>query len=460
MGRRTIPDAEDAALGAALHRQDACDALVEQLASGDFTSERNRRLYDAIARKRKRGESVDVVTVATDLRRAGDGHGPTPLDVEELAASVPVPQSFQTYINAVLVESRRRHFADYGLRLANAALNGDDLAELKHLMGELAAFQAPSLGTEIQLEPLDWPSLLKTGIPSPRFLDDEKLLPEASVVLGVGPADSGKSLFFTWHGARLSHLGIPCALFSEENGLDEDLRRLGLLRARPELRLFKGQGLDLAIADHVEEVRRVIKGCALVVFDTQSSLWSGDEGGNPDIARLYRDVYTRLARDTGATVCVVDHMGNPQPMGLRRGVNAPRGASTKGQKADVVLEFRSSGVDEFTIVPGKMRPGGRKPPLVHCRVVDTEAGLELQLSQTDAVDTVDLAEMRQKALDLVADQPGTFNKTTLAKQFGARKAFALVVVRGLIAEGLVGPDRRGAKLSRTGGGDGAELWRE
>jgi hypothetical protein len=83
----------------------------------------------------------------------------------------------------------------------------------------------------------------------------------------------------------------------------------------------------------------------------------------------------------GASIVVLDHTGHPQPFVRRQGVNAGRGASAKGQKADVVLEFVAKGEREFMIRAPKMRAGdGRKPPELLYRVVDTDdGGLDIEL---------------------------------------------------------------------------------
>jgi hypothetical protein len=259
--------------------------------------------------------------------------------------------------------------------------------------------------------PEDWPvrtdlaALLAEGIPQTQFVDAHGLLPEAARVLGVGATESGKSMWASWMGAQLSRGGLDVAYFSEENPLTEDLRRLG--RLRPDLerfRFFHGQGVDLLEEGHVQAILATCEGCGLVVFDTLSSCWPGDENDNSAIAELDRRALAPLAR-AGATVLVLDHTGHPQAFVSRRGVHAPRGASAKAQKVDVLLEFRATGASEFRVEVAKYRVGGLKPPAVTCRVVDTlDDGLDIELV-VGAADprTVELAERMVAAIEAAGE---------------------------------------------------------
>ncbi|MEX0990077.1 MAG: AAA family ATPase [Actinomycetota bacterium] len=246
---------------------------------------------------------------------------------------------------------------------------------------------------------LDVRALLANGVPEPKFLDEDKLLPERARVIGVGPAESGKSLWALWTASELSKAGIDVAYFSEENPLTEDLRRLG--RLGPDLEHLRfGNGGVALVPDMVRPIADQVEGCALVVFDTLSACWSGDENDNAQITALDREVLVPLIEATGATVLVLDHTGNPQPNVRRRGVSAPRGASAKGQKFDSLLEFQATGDGSFTITHGKARVGGRKQRPLSCSVIDQDDG-----SMTIVTEVASRAEqassVAEKALGLL-----------------------------------------------------------
>jgi hypothetical protein len=159
------------------------------------------------------------------------------------------------------------------------------------------------------------------------------------------------------------------------------------MRLRPDyskLRLYVDEGFDLADPAHARVLIAATEGAGLVVLDTLSAVWSGDEDSNAAIGALDRDVLKPLVLETSASVLVLDHTGNPQAFLKRRGVSAPRGASAKGQKADFLLEFRAAGACEFTIDQGKAR-GTVKHPRRGFLVVDTDDdGLDLAEVETSA----------------------------------------------------------------------------
>lgn len=242
--------------------------------------------------------------------------------------------------------------------------------------------------------PTDWPKLLADGIPPIKRLWDPYIY-EGTRVWVSGPAESGKSLWAMWLGARLSQGGRAVAFFSQENPLDVDVQRLAKLEPDAELfTLYHDAGIDLANPECVAWIINAHRGHALVVFDTLSATWTGDENINAEIAALDREALAPIARETGAAVVVLDHTGHPQPFvgQSRQGHASPRGASSKGQKADTVLEFRQlqDGGQGFVLIHGKNRPGGgRKEPPRRFDFIDTEDDrIELQDAGTALAERV------------------------------------------------------------------------
>jgi hypothetical protein len=200
-----------------------------------------------------------------------------------------------------------------------------------------------------RLVPLDFPKLLADGIPEPDYLD-HPYLPRGARVWVFGPAESSKTIYFEWLAAKLTRERMTVAFVSAENPLGTDIDRMG--RLRPDfgrLRFYHMPGLDLADSTHLLELAGACHGVDLLVIDTLSACWSGDEASNAEVVKLDRDVLTKLVRLTGVTVVVIHHTGHPQAFVSRGGAGAGRGASAMGQKADVVLVFQTAGVHEFTI---------------------------------------------------------------------------------------------------------------
>src|SRR5438552_8207683 len=186
-----------------------------------------------------------------------------------------------------------------------------------------------------RLVPLDFPKLLADGIPEPEYLE-HPYLPRGARVWVFGPAESSKTIYFEWVAAKLTRNGKTVTFVSAENPLGTDIDRMG--RLRPDfgrLRFYHMPGLDLADSTHLLELAGACHGVDLIVIDTLSACWSGDEGSNAEVVKLDRDVLTKLVSLTGVTVVVIHHTGHPQAFVNRGGAGAGRGASAMGQKADV-----------------------------------------------------------------------------------------------------------------------------
>jgi hypothetical protein len=304
------------------------------------------------------------------------------------------------------------------------------------------------------LRPLDLATLLAKE-PEPQRFVVEPYIPQRYRVWVFGPAESGKSIWAAATAAQVSREGAEVAYFSEENPLDEDIRRLRRLRPdASHLHFFSGTGLDLAVRDHVTAVIEACQGCALVVFDTISAVWSGDENDNAAITALDREALVPLVKKTGASVLVLDHTGHPQ-MIKRGGASAGRGASAKGQKADGVLVFEPKERGEFTIRVPKLR-GPRIPDDAVVNVLDTDdGGLELVAGDATAL------KVRESADRMVEVIMATGQLTTsqLREAVKGNTKFQTQAMELLETEA---PPRVTAAKEKVGTGSGkqrAKVWR-
>ena len=276
--------------------------------------------------------------------------------------------------------------AGLAVELLVAPTAGYDVSDWLDDMGELDELEP--LGPELEAElddgtfrprPVDWIELEANGVPELEWLD-EPFLPKRKRVLAVGPAESGKSLWAAAKAAELSRAGVDVVYVTQENGLEEEARRFLRLGVDVEhLRLYVDQEFDLTLDDHRVALLETCAGAELVVLDALSAVWFGDEDSNAEIGAFDRDVLKPLTV-AGAAVLVLDHTGNPAPgrsKGKRTGVAAPRGASSKGQKADFLLEFTPAGDGAFHVERGKKRGTHGRTPYVY-RVLDRDDGsLEL-----------------------------------------------------------------------------------
>lgn len=271
-------------------------------------------------------------------------------------------------------------------------MNGEDLRKLAAEM--VANGQAtPRDADGFKLVPTDWEALVRDGVPEIEYLS-EPYIPRGARVWLWGATGTAKSIWALWVAAALSRLGITVAYFSEENPTVEDLRRLALIQPDPKFfRWFHRSGMDLTDHRWIEAMLEATEGCGLVVFDTWSDLWHGDENSNEDVRNFDANVL-KPVQAQGGTPIVIHHTGHPQMFSNRKGATAARGASALGQKADVTLEFKAEDDGAFTIVYGKARIGGERQPDRTFRVVDVEDGLDI----------VEVAGAHERAVDALTEK--------------------------------------------------------
>jgi len=251
--------------------------------------------------------------------------------------------------------------------------NGRSPIEIHRLGNECWTKAAPVAADGLVLVPLDWPTLLRDGVPPVEYIA-EPYFPKGARIWVWGATGTAKSLYCLWQATRLSREGVRVAYFSEENTIQEDLRRLSKLEPDAEhFRMFHRTGMDLADANWIAAMLVATAGDDLVFLDSWTDLWSGDENENRDVQRFDATVLKPLQAQ-GATPVVIHHTGHRQMFSDRAGATAGRGASALGQKADVVLEFKDAGEGRFTIVYGKCRIGGIRQPQRCFIVQDTDDG--------------------------------------------------------------------------------------
>jgi hypothetical protein len=286
--------------------------------------------------------------------------------------------------------------------------------------GSLAAIgEAPPNGpppgaVPFDPKPLDYRRLIEEGVPEVRYLD-ARYIPAGASIWVPGPAGSGKSIWAQWISARLSREGIRVLYISQENPEPVELHRLERLSPDPDhLIVYHYQGVDLAQPDHVDWLKSQV-GAGLIVLDTFTACWSGDENSNEEIAAFDRDVIRPVIAATGASVLTLNHTGHPTAFVARKGVSAARGASSKGQKADFVLEFRDQGDHRFLVRHGKNRITGSNEPDRTFEVVDTDDGM-LALAEVESPEDEKVRGMAEDmaAFILTSEEPVGTNRLRAA----------------------------------------------
>ncbi|MFN2490376.1 MAG: AAA family ATPase [Actinomycetota bacterium] len=223
--------------------------------------------------------------------------------------------------------------------------------------------------------------------------------------------EGGKSITAQYWTALLTRQSRKVVYVSAENPSDEDRSRFYRLGAdMNHLDLFQHMEMetpiDLNNVEHAEGFVNVsCKGADLVVLDTLTACWGGDENSNAEIALFDRQILAPLAAQ-GAAVLVLDHVGHQQAFVKRTGANAGRGAISKGQKVDVTFRFipKSDERGMFEIEPGKYRITGRpRPPKTLMRVIDTATG-GLDIEPLGVTDDIKVEEAANAIVEIVTAQ--------------------------------------------------------
>jgi hypothetical protein len=263
--------------------------------------------------------------------------------------------------------------------------------------------EAPAAAEGYALAPLDWQALLRDGVPEVEYIR-EPYLPRLARIWVWGQSGSMKSLWCEHEAASLSREGVRVSYFAEENPISEELRRLAKLQPDPaHFRLFHRSGMDLGDERWVAALLAATKGDDIIFLDSWTDLWGGDENDNRAV-QLFDAAVLKPLQAQGVTPVVIHHIGHKQMFSDRGGVTGGRGASSLGQKADVVLEFKDSGEGVFTIVYGKCRIGGIHQPQRSFKVEDTDDG-RVQIVECESLEDRAVAELAEKAVQAILTAP-------------------------------------------------------
>ncbi len=236
-------------------------------------------------------------------------------------------------------ETVRRRVLEAGAKSAVVIYPGAGKDASDHLEAglTLADFSEtdPTLSYDV-FEPLDWRDY---EVEKTEWLL-EPYVPRNSRVLVFGPAGSLKSLWALWLGAKVAQSGGRIAFFSMEMRPSDLARRLR--RLSPDSDRFKVfTRFNFESALHREAAITLLKGYDLIVVDSWTAAYRQSHNHNDGIANLDTDFFQPLLDGTGATLLILDNVGNPKITSDGEAVRPSwaRGASAKTDKMDVCLQF-------------------------------------------------------------------------------------------------------------------------
>jgi hypothetical protein len=337
-------DAEASVLGAILITRDALTAvLATGLAVEDFYRPVHRDVFAAVLRLDTRGEPVDAVTVADELRRGGQIEDPGML--LELQAAPPAVSNVGRYAAIVREAAIRRRLIEV------AAANATDAYDVATPLPTVIALSADRLeridtGADSPIvdlvriarelwggaDPGPWPSLMcRDG--------DKCLLYDGSLHLLFGPSGSGKSLLSLWTAADVLRGGGTVVWLDYEQApkaIAAHLLRFGLSVEDV------GRLVYLAMTGRppqsVLAIVRRVRPQLLVVDALAGALGAlgADESDNAAVATLLDGALRAMTAD-GTVVLVIDHVTAEDYRARSTYAPRPRGAQRKVDAPDVLL---------------------------------------------------------------------------------------------------------------------------
>lgn len=396
----SAPEAEAAVLGAVFADAETAERAVASLSADDFLGGKRRRVFGAVERVHERGGSVDAVTVADELRSAGelDAAG----GMEHLAKFVdawPNGDGLDHHV-AILREKRAQREALHALRDAEKrvgeARSGEVGAVLTEARESLEGIRGPTALEGLDLvtlaDALQDPTLTET----PDAVVEGVAYVNQNTILG-GPPKLGKTSCLQSAAAAVAGDGQwlgrttgrgPVAWLMGEGDRGEILRGLHRFGADPDR-----THVIMAGASPVEELRVVVEELepALVVIDTWNT-WSAplglDNWRSDSVAPVLRQV-ERIIRDSGAALVLIHH--------TRKADDELMDSQALKAWADIIRILKATDRPDERKVTGTARAGFKVEEFRY-RLVE---GVH-----TDRVELVDpSAELEQRILDYVERNP-------------------------------------------------------
>lgn len=320
-------EAEQSVLGGLLLDGSALGSICDVVTQADFYRREHRLIFDAIERVIHRGVAVDVVTVFEQLDGEPDDFGGLAY-LNALAQSVPNAANIRRYAEIVAERATLRQIIGAADAQATAAFNAQGCraeelleragAELRRISDarKLRSRRLPFLGLQDLVAKAEQRSYLV-----------KNLIPSESIGMMFGGSGTFKSyvaLDAGLHVARgLPWLGRrtrqgPVIYLAAEGGGDLGQRANAWHRAR-RLKLDAPFYAVPAALDLLTDAWRVVDTAqaagvtpALVIVDTMSQTFGGEENSAPEVAGYFREIGARFRDLWHCAVLVVHHTGHKE----------------------------------------------------------------------------------------------------------------------------------------------------
>jgi KaiC/GvpD/RAD55 family RecA-like ATPase len=350
---RTPPysaEAEQAVLGCLISFPDTWDRVSDLLADSDFYSQAHRMIFAGLKELLDAGQVVDIVTVFERLQAQGIEKtvGGLPY-LNQLAQGVPGPDGVRRYAEIVRERSIRRKVIAASDEIASQAFNAqgrslDDL--LTGFESELSQLQRECtrklIGSRVPLMTLDG---LRQSSEAVRWLI-KGVMPAESIGLLFGGSGTFKSFIALDAALHVAH-GLPWMGRKTKQGPVLYIAAEGGSGLWPRIdawhraRRMRWTGLPMYVVPAAvslsTEAWRVVDAAqaqgvtpSMVVVDTLSQTFSGEENSANEVALYLRELGTRFRALWGCTVLVIHHSGH-------QATERPRGSSALRANVDFML---------------------------------------------------------------------------------------------------------------------------
>jgi replicative DNA helicase len=401
-------DAEVAALGAILIDPEALPAVSHLLRAEDFYKSSHQKIYEALVALFDRGQSVDLITLADELRSRGalEQCGGAAY-ISRLTSAVPTSANIEYYARIIQAASIRRSLSRISQEIVSQA--HDDTKEIRVILEEVErrifeisdrqqtgtyhAAKEIVTRTFDAIERLSHSQGAYTGVPS-GFTELDRLtngFQDAEfIVIGARPSVGKTALALTmaaniaikqkipvgFFSLEMSSMAIMQRMLSMESRIDSQRLRSGMLKPSDfsriteacsriyEAPLFISDASDLKLLDLRAQARRMKSNQNVkIIFVDYITLISSENREIPrheQIAEVSRSLKS-LARELSIPVVALSQVRR-ETEGKRPALADLRESGSIEQDADVVIflhtEDMKSGDREVIIAKQRNGPIG------------------------------------------------------------------------------------------------------
>lgn len=385
MAERTPPHdtaAETSVLGGMMLSADAADEVLTILTADDFYTPANATVFAAIADLRSHGQPADVLTVAAELRKAGELSrigGAVPL--HDMVSFVPTAANARWYATIVREAAVNRRLAMAGTSIAQLGYEaqGDAEANLATARKTLDAVESTVggedggilLGDAVTeyLDILDSPTPAPPGWDWPWTDMNRVVLPlrRGQLVVFGGRPKMGKSSALLQTARHLAiHRGVPTLFYSLEMPRNEVVERIISAEAKVNLTAIRNGHLHPYDRDAIDRAYGSLLEAPLTIYCEKASLATLRAGICQHQAQAVAYDYLQLApgcngKDSSQRGTLLGQFAQglkdlalSENVAMLTAAQLNRGPEQRADKRPVLADFRETGAIEQALDVGVM----------------------------------------------------------------------------------------------------------